>query len=297
MERIKMLGKIVKGIAGFYYVYVEEKGLYECKAKGIFRNKSIKPLVGDNVRIDIIDEAEKTGNITDILERDNELIRPAVANVDQAMVVFALKSPTPNLNLLDSFLVMMEFQNIKTIICFNKKDIGDTSDKENLKKIYNNAGYRVLFTSASMEEGIDEVRDYLRGKTTVFAGPSGVGKSSMLNALALEEKMETGEVSRKIGRGKHTTRHSEIFHIESGTYVIDTPGFTSLNVPGMDENVLGECFPEFLEYADECRFTGCAHKSEPDCGIKKAVDAGKIAEERYENYCLFYEELKNRKKY
>lgn len=292
-----MFGKIVKGIAGFYYVYVEEKGLYECKAKGIFRNKSIKPLVGDNVQIDIIDEEERLGNITEILKRDNELVRPAVANVDQAMVVFSMKSPTPNLNLLDRFLVMMEFQNIDTIICFNKKDICKASDEEYMKKIYNNAGYRVLFTSALKNEGIPEVREFLLGKTTVFAGPSGVGKSSMLNTLALEEKMQTGEVSRKIGRGKHTTRHSEIFHIESGTFVIDTPGFTSLNVPGMDENILEACFPEFITCGGECRFTGCAHRSEPECRIRKAVAEEKISKERYENYCLFYEELKNRKKY
>lgn len=292
-----MLGKIVKGIAGFYYVFVENQGLYECKAKGIFRNKSMKPLVGDNVEIDILDEEEKTGNIIEILERKNELIRPAVANVDQAMIVFALKSPKPNLNLLDRFLVMMEFQNIETIICFNKRDISDIGDEESLKQIYLNAGYRVLFTSVSENEGITEVRNLLRGKTTVFAGPSGVGKSSMLNALASEEKMETGEVSRKIGRGKHTTRHSEIFPIGVGSYVIDTPGFTSLNVPGMDEHVLASCFPEFVPLEEECRFIGCAHRSEPDCRIKQAVEEGKITRERYENYCLFHEELKNRKKY
>lgn len=292
-----MLGKIVKGIAGFYYVFVEDMGTYECKAKGIFRNKSIKPLVGDNVEIDIIDEQEKKGNIIQILERENELIRPAVANVDQAMIVFAVKSPEPNLNLLDRFLVMMEFQNIETIICFNKTDIGDMSDMNDLKEIYNNAGYKVLFTSASRKEGVDAVKGQLLGKTTVFAGPSGVGKSSMLNALALEEKMETGAISEKIGRGRHTTRHSEIFHIDKATYVMDTPGFSSLNVPGMDEKVLGECFPEFVPYEDQCRFTGCAHINEPDCGIKDAFNKGVISQSRYENYCMFYEELKSRKKY
>lgn len=292
-----MTGKIVKGIAGFYYVFVEDKGLYECKAKGIFRNKSIKPLVGDNVAIDVIDEKEKKGNITDVLKRENELIRPAVANIDQAMIVFALKNPNPNRNLLDRFLVMMEFQNIETIICFNKKDIADDEEAEKLKKIYNNAGYEVIFTSVHENTGVLTVKEKLKGKTTVFAGPSGVGKSSMLNALVLEEKMETGMVSEKIGRGKHTTRHSEIFHVDKDTYVMDTPGFSSLNVPGMDENVLGECFPEFIPFIGQCRFTGCAHVSEPDCSIKEAVKESKISEERYESYCLFYEELKNRKKY
>lgn len=292
-----MLGKIVKGIAGFYYVFVEDMGIFECKAKGIFRNKSIKPLVGDDVEIDIINPQEKKGNIREILERKNALIRPAVANIDQAMIVFALKSPEPNLNLLDRFLVMMEFQKIETIICFNKMDLDDGSDMECLKDIYHHAGYQVLFTSAFLEEGVATVKNQLMGKTTVFAGPSGVGKSSMLNALALEEKMETGAVSEKIGRGKHTTRHSEIFHIDKATYVMDTPGFSSLNVPGMDEHVLGECFPEFILYETQCRFTGCAHISEPDCGIKKALVEGLISKERYDNYSLFYEELKNRKKY
>lgn len=292
-----MLGKIVKGIAGFYYVHVEGHGVYECKAKGVFRNKSIKPLVGDNVTIDIIDAQEMKGNIINVEDRDNELIRPAVANVDQAMIIFAVKSPEPNLNLLDRFLVMMEFQNIETVICFNKTDIGEEAEMDTLKKIYNAAGYKVIFTSAANSEGVDKVKEQLKGKTTVFAGPSGVGKSSMLNALVLEEKMETGEISRKIGRGKHTTRHSEIFYVEQATYVIDTPGFTSLNVPGMDETVLGSCFPEFISFEEECRFTGCAHINEPDCGIKSAVEDGEISTERYENYKAFYEELKNRKKY
>jgi len=292
-----MLGKIIKGIAGFYYVYVENMGTYECKAKGSFRNKSIKPLVGDNVEIQIIDSEKYKGNIVKILERENELIRPAVAGVDQAMIVFAVTSPEPNLNLLDRFLVMMEFQNIETIICFNKMDLATDHRMRQLKNIYNNAGYKVLFTSAYTSDGVEKVRDMLKGKTTVLAGPSGVGKSSMLNALALEEKMETGAISEKIGRGKHTTRHSEIFRIEKDTYDIDTPGFTSLNVPGMDEHVLEECFPEFINYLGKCRFTGCAHICEPDCGIKKALNEEEISMERYENYCAFYEELRNQKKF
>ena len=258
-----MQGKIIKGIAGFYYVYVENKGIYECKAKGKFRNKSIKPLVGDNVMVDIIDEEKKKGNISEILERKNQLIRPAVANVDQAMIVFAVKKPNPNLNLLDRFLVMMEFQNIETVICFNKIDIGEKM---------------------------------LKGKSTVFAGPSGVGKSSMLNALTKDYKMETGAISEKIGRGKHTTRHSEIFNIDSNSYVFDTPGFSSLFVPGMTKEKLQYCFPEMPQYEPECRFTGCAHINEPDCSIKNALEQGKIARERYENYVLLYKELEQLEK-
>lgn len=291
-----MQGKIIKGIAGFYYVYVENKGIYECKAKGKFRNESIKPLVGDNVIVDIIDEEHKKGNIAEILQRKNQLIRPAVANVDQAMIVFAVKKPNPNLNLLDRFLVMMEFQNIETIICFNKMDIGDEEFMGELESIYKKAGYKVIFASATKEQGVDEIKQLLKEKSTVFAGPSGVGKSSMLNALTKDYKMETGAISEKIGRGKHTTRHSEIFNIDNNSYVFDTPGFSSLFVPGMTKEMLQDCFPEMTEHKNKCRFVGCAHVNEPDCCVKEALDNGEIARERYDNYVLFYKELEQMEK-
>ena len=286
-----MTGKIIKGIAGFYYVDSDE-GIFECKAKGIFRNKSIKPLVGDNVEFEITHEGDKEGNIIEILERDNELIRPAVANIDQAMIVFALKAPNPNVNLLDKFLVVMEYQNIETVICFNKTDIGEQDLAEELAQIYRNAGYKVIFTSATENEGVDEVKIVLKGKSTVFAGPSGVGKSSMLNAIKEDAVMETGEISEKIGRGKHTTRHSEIFKTDDDTYVFDTPGFGSLFIPGMTKEKLEDCFPEFSLYTNECRFIGCAHIDEPDCAVKNALAEGKISKSRYESYKAFYNELK-----
>ncbi|MBR3174104.1 MAG: ribosome small subunit-dependent GTPase A [Eubacterium sp.] len=286
-----MQGKIIKGIAGFYYVDSYD-GVFQCKAKGIFRNKSIKPLVGDNVEFEITHEEDQEGNITEILERDNELIRPAVANIDQAMIVFALKAPNPNVNLLDKLLVCMEYQNIETIICFNKTDIADKDFAEDLASIYRNAGYKVLFTSATENEGVEEVKKALKGKSTVFAGPSGVGKSSMLNAIKEDAVMETGDISEKIGRGKHTTRHSEIFKTDDDTYVFDTPGFGSLFIPGMTKEKLEDCFPEFSLYTNECRFIGCAHINEPDCAVKDALEENKIAESRYESYKAFYEELK-----
>lgn len=286
-----MQGKIIKGIAGFYYVDSSD-GVFQCKAKGIFRNKSIKPLVGDNVEFEITHEEDKEGNITEILERDNELIRPAVANIDQAMIVFALKAPNPNVNLLDKLLVCMEYQNIETIICFNKTDIADKDFAKELASIYRNAGYKVLFTSATENEGVEEVKQALKGKSTVFAGPSGVGKSSMLNAIKEDAVMETGDISEKIGRGKHTTRHSEIFKTDDDTYVFDTPGFGSLFIPGMTKERLEDCFPEFSLYTNECRFIGCAHINEPDCAVKDALVENKIAESRYESYKAFYEELK-----
>ncbi len=286
-----MQGKIIKGIAGFYYVD-SQQGVFQCKAKGIFRNKSIKPLVGDNVEFEITHEEDKEGNITEILERDNELIRPAVANIDQAMIVFALKAPNPNVNLLDKLLVCMEYQNIETIICFNKTDIADKDFAEDLASIYRNAGYKVLFTSATENEGVEEVKRALKGKSTVFAGPSGVGKSSMLNAIKEDAVMETGDISEKIGRGKHTTRHSEIFKTDDDTYVFDTPGFGTVFIPGMTKERLEDCFPEFSLYTNECRFIGCAHINEPDCAVKEALEDNKIAESRYESYKTFYEELK-----
>lgn len=292
-----MTGKIVKGIAGFYYVHIEGKGIYECKAKGIFRNKSIKPLVGDNISVEILDEKNKKGNITDIYPRQNELIRPAVSNIDQVIIVFAVDEPSPNLNLLDRFLVMMEYQNIDIIICFNKTDIDSRSFQSELRSIYNSARYRVIFMSTFVSVGLDEIIETLDGKTTVLAGPSGVGKSSILNAVVPDTNARTGEVSRKIGRGKHTTRYTEIFNVAGGTYIMDTPGFSSMFIPEIDETNLKYCFPEFLPYEGQCRFNGCIHENEPECKIKEAVENGEISRSRYDNYLLFYHEIKNRKKY
>ncbi len=292
-----MNGKIIKGIAGFYYVHVVGAGIYECKAKGIFRYKNIKPLVGDNVLIDIIDESGNIGNIVDIFERENSLIRPAVANIDQALVVFALKSPVPNLNLLDRFLIMMETQNIETVICFNKLDLVDEAETLSLRDTYVNAGYKVIFTSNDNGQGLEEIREVLKGKTTALAGPSGVGKSSMLNVIKPDANMETGVISRKIERGKHTTRHSEIFNIENNTYMMDTPGFSSMYVVDFEKEELKNFFPEFSSYEGSCKFKGCVHINEPECKVKEALENSKISKTRYDNYLVFYEEIKNRRKY
>lgn len=292
-----MQGKIIKGIAGFYYVHVVHSGIYECKAKGIFRNKNVKPLVGDNVNIEVLDERNKLGNITDIKTRTNELIRPAVANISQAMVVFAIAKPMPNLNLLDRFLVMMEKNDIETIICFNKVDLVSEEEMIKLRDIYVKAGYQVMFTSANAGTGVEEVRRMLEGKTTAFAGPSGVGKSSLLNALMPEANSRTGEISEKIQRGKHTTRHTEIFHLCEDTYIMDTPGFSSLYVNDFEKEDLQHFFREFDKYFGQCRFALCAHENEPYCAVKEAVENGQISRLRYENYLLLYNEMKDKKKY
>lgn len=292
-----MQGKIVKGISGFYYIYVAGTGIYECKAKGAFRKQKIKPLVGDNVEIAVIDEQEKKGNVEKILERKNELIRPAVANIDMALVIFAAAKPDPNFNLLDRFLCMMEYQNIPVTICFNKKDFVNQDEIEHLKSIYQPAGYNVLFTSTKSGEGIDDIKNLLKGKTATVAGPSGVGKSSIINMLQDGVVMETGVISTKIERGKHTTRHSEIIPVMKDSFIMDTPGFSSMDVPGFEKEELWTCYPEFREYEPYCRFQGCSHINEPDCGVKSALDEGKISQVRYENYKLLYEELKNIRKF
>lgn len=290
-----MQGKIIKGIAGFYYVHVVHSGIYECKAKGVFRNKKIKPLVGDNVEFEILDEENRIGNIINIYDRKNELIRPAVSNISQALVVFAIANPMPNLNLLDRFLVMMERNGIDTIICFNKIDLVEEEEILKLRDIYVKAGYHVMFTSTKGNMGIEEVLRVIDGKTTAFAGPSGVGKSSLLNALIPEANSQTGEISEKIKRGKHTTRHTEIFNVSDDTYLMDTPGFSSLYVNDFEKEELKNYFREFIEYNNGCRFTGCVHVNEPDCLVKEAVENGGINRSRYDNYILMYEEIKNKK--
>ncbi len=292
-----MQGKIMKGIAGFYYVYTGEAGLYACKAKGIFRKEKIKPLVGDDVEIEVTHEEDREGNIIRILPRKNTLIRPAVANIDQALVIFAITKPKPNLPLLDRFLVTMEQRQIPALICFNKEDMVDEEECNSLRKIYEEAGYELLFTSASEEKGIEELKEHLKGKTSTVAGPSGVGKSSLINLLAPQAQMETGEISEKIDRGKHTTRHSELLRIDENSFIMDTPGFTSLYLENMEKEELAAYFPEFAAYEPFCKFGGCSHINEPKCGVKEALSLGKISQQRYDDYKLMYEELKDQKKY
>lgn len=292
-----MKGKIVKGIAGFYYCSAVTGETYVCKAKGIFRNEKTTPLVGDNVELEVLDEVKGEGNIVKVLPRSNELIRPSVANIDQALVIFAAAKPEPNLNLLDRFLVTMQLQNIETIVCFNKSDIVSESELTKLKDIYSLCGNRVISASVREKEGLEIIFDLLKGKTTVLAGPSGVGKSSLMNEFCKEARMEVGALSEKIERGKQTTRHTELVRIASDTYLVDTPGFSSLFVTDIEKEELKQYFPEFLRYSEGCRFMGCNHLKEPDCAVKAALSEGIISKVRYENYRLLYEELSSKRKY
>lgn len=296
-----MQGKIIKGIGGFYYVHARDGKVYECRARGIFRKEKIKPLVGDNVEMSVLDPTALCGNVDKLLPRKNALIRPAVANVDQALVIFAVASPKPNLNLLDRFLISMEQQAIPVIICFSKTDLADAGQPEELEKIYENCGSRVCFLSVKEEKGLLELRRLLDGKTTVVAGPSGVGKSSLSNALQPGVRMEVGEVSRKIERGRHTTRHTELMVLpgmeQADTYFLDTPGFSSLYLQGVAYEELPSWFYEFSPYEPYCRFQGCMHLSEPDCAVKEALEQGLISRSRYENYKLLAQELRQVKRY
>jgi ribosome biogenesis GTPase len=291
-----MQGRIIKGIAGFYYVYTVESGVWQCKARGLFRKDGKKPLVGDEVTIDVTDPADREARILEILPRKNELIRPAVANVDQAMILFALASPDPDLLLLDRFLITMERQHVPVLICFNKLDLDNGNSAEHYRELYEACGYEVLLLCARKGEGVDLLRERIKGSFTVAAGPSGVGKSSLTNLLSGTEAMETGEISRKLRRGKNTTRHSEMILLDDGTVICDTPGFTSLSVPDMKKEELRFYYPELAPYEGHCRFNGCVHINEPGCAVKDALQRGALQKERYESYQTLYGELEEQEK-
>lgn len=296
-EQHRMYGKIIKGISGFYYVYGEDEILYECHAKGIFRKLNMKPLVGDDVEIEVLDAENAQGNLIAIRPRHKELIRPAVANIDQALIVFAITRPEPNFNLLDRFLIYMQRQDLPCVICFNKSDIASEEEQEKLQAIYSACGCKVLFLSTKQGDGIQAVRALLEGKTTAFAGPSGVGKSSLINTLCPHAEMEVGEISKKIARGKNTTRHTELFALNGHSFIMDTPGFSSLDLFDLEKEDLHLYYPEFAPFECDCRFNGCQHMSEPDCAVKEAVSDGRISQLRYENYTVLYRELKDKRKY
>ena len=278
-----MQGIITKGISGFYYVKTQDD-MYECKALGKFRHDELTPLVGDNVEITLDD---KRGRIEKIYPRSNALIRPSVANVSQVFIVFTIKNPDINYELLNKFLVISEYNNLKITVCINKIDLLEDYTKSKIVDMLIGTNYNIIFLNAKEGIGIDALRQRLDRNITVFCGPSGVGKSTILNKLFNEEKMETGLLSEKVNRGKHTTRHSELIEIDGG-FIVDTPGFTSLDLDFLDRDEIQLFFPEFDAYINNCKYTGCLHHKEPNCAIKDAVAAGSISTERYDFYisCL-----------
>ena len=288
-------GIIMKGVGGFYYVKTSE-GTIECRARGVFREENLTPLVGDKVKIRI-NEEDNSGYVEEILERESTLIRPPVANITQAIIIMSVKKPNINTWLLDRFLIIGEHENLDIIICFNKTDLA-LKETEELKSIYEKIGYKVIITSAKENIGIEELRNTLKDHISVFAGPSGVGKSSLLNKINPHFKLETGEISSKSKRGKHTTRHVELFELEWDTFVLDSPGFSSLSLDFIEEDIdVRNYFREIREYGKDCRFLSCLHDKEPDCNVKRLVEESIISKDRYDNYIQFLEEVRNIRRY
>ncbi|HCI73491.1 MAG TPA: ribosome small subunit-dependent GTPase A [Lachnospiraceae bacterium] len=291
-------GKIIRVVGGFYYVWCREDGqVYQCRARGAFRKDSFKPVAGDDCSFRLTKAQDVEGYVEAIAPRRNLLIRPPVANVDQALILFAFASPEPNYSLLDRFLIEMRRQEIPSVICFNKHDLAKEADRSRLAACYSRSGCTVLTASILNREGLEEIRGFMKGKTTVLAGPSGVGKSSLTNFLCPDANMEVGQVSRKTERGKQTTRHAELFAAGDNTFFFDTPGFSSLELAGVGREEIKEFFPEFTDYEPQCRFQGCMHIHEPDCGVKEALENGLISRERYDSYVQLVGEASSRRRY
>lgn len=284
-------GVIVKGIGGFYYIDTE-RGVFETRARGIFRKEGIRPTVGDHVKISILDEKNKKGSLDEILTRRNELIRPRVSNVDQAIIVFAAKSPNINLDLLDRFLLLAEEQELEIVIVINKIDKDKKKQYEEIAAMYQKAGYPVLCTCAESGTGVEKLKQVLENKISVFAGPSGVGKSSLINAAFPGLELNTGEISEKIQRGRHTTRHAELICISENSYIVDSPGFTSLFLNHIPWEKLQYYFKEFEPFVHKCYYNGCMHVNEPDCAVKAEIGKA-IHPLRYERYVTIFQDLKN----
>ncbi|GIP36739.1 putative ribosome biogenesis GTPase RsgA [Paenibacillus sp. J31TS4] len=308
-------GIIVKALSGYYYVLPEgasdKTAMVQCRARGVFKKKNVTPLVGDRVEFEWTDNGE--GTVTEVKSRSSELIRPQVANAELAVLVFAVAEPALSLNLLDKFLVHIECAGLDTVLCLTKQDLARPGDRqpvseqpesaaeqgivETIRAVYGDGmGYPIVLTSAKEGVGLEEIRRLLEGRISVFSGQSGVGKSSLLNALMPELGLETNAISQKLGRGKHTTRHVELMPLEPSGWVADTPGFSQLDFASIEADELGGCFRDIRKESEGCRFRGCLHDREPGCAVRRAVEEGGIAESRYEHYLQFLTEIRERKR-
>ncbi|GIO30654.1 putative ribosome biogenesis GTPase RsgA [Paenibacillus albilobatus] len=296
----------MKALSGYYYVKPLENGMaasgdgdaIQCRARGIFKKKGVTPLVGDHILYSHTENGE--GVVDEILPRRSELIRPPVANVDLAVLVFSVREPDLNLQLLDKFLVHIEHAGLDTVICLTKQDLLEGGAGEDpvalVQSLYENIGYQVIVSSSRLGLGTELLTERLKGQISVFSGQSGVGKSSLLNRLVPGLELETSAISMRLGRGKHTTRHVELIELPGGGFVADTPGFSQLDFLELGVEELSTCFREFASYAEACKFRGCSHTHEPGCKVREAAEAGKIAASRYEHYVQFLNEMKDKKR-
>lgn len=289
-------GKLIKGIGGFYYVEADDV-IYECKARGSFRKQKITPLVGDDVEISVNEENNVDNAIEKILDRKNDMIRPPLANLDQLFIIASLVDPKINTQIIDKLIAISEYKHIEPILVLTKTDLD--SDYHQYVDIYKKAGIKVIVCDNTKGTGADEVKQLLKGKISAFTGNTGVGKSTLLNNIAPDLNLATGETSKKLGRGRHTTRHSELFKV-CGGYIADTPGFSSLDFERCEKILKDElpyCFREFEPYLDDCKFTSCAHINDKGCAVCKALEDGKISKSRHDSYVAMYNEVKDIKEW
>ena len=289
-----MQGIIIGNVSNTYKIETTEK-IYVAYARGKFKNRDIKPLVGDRVEIEVTDEEKNEAIIEEILPRNNEIKRPKIANIDQIIFIISTKNPKPDLLMLDKQLAYAEKIHVEPVIVVNKCDLKEIY--ESIKELYSKVGYKVIVTSAKNNIGIDELKQVLQNKISVFSGNSGVGKSSIINALFDKEKTQEGEISKKNKKGKNTTTDTKLYKLEKDTYIADTPGFSSFEISEIESTELDKCFREFVPEIEKCEFVGCTHIKEENCGVKKAMQEGRVSTERYERYCSMYYELKEKEKY
>ena len=289
-----MQGVIIGNVSNTYKIETAEK-IYTAYARGKFKNRDIKPLVGDRVEIEVTDEEKNEAIIEEILPRNNEIKRPKIANIDQIVFIISTKNPKPDLLMLDKQLAYAEKIHVEPIIVVNKCDLKEIY--KSIKELYSKVGYKVIVTSAKQNIGINELKQVLRNKISVFSGNSGVGKSSIINALFDKETTQEGEISKKNKKGKNTTTDTKLYKLEKNTYIADTPGFSSFEISEIESTELDKCFREFVPEIEKCEFVGCTHIKEENCGVKKAMQEGRVSTERYERYCNMYDELKEKEKY